>query len=81
MINPLSFMIALIRAILTDPIVLPLFVGCVVLGLVAHSALLAIAVFFLMYSVQRTVLQLANALGLGLRALATELRALVSRQS
>lgn len=81
MTNPLRFTISMVRAVLTDPIVMSLAIGCAALAVVAHSPVLGLAVFFIMYSVQRTALQLANAAGLGLQAVARELHGLVHKKS
>lgn len=75
--NPVRFIIGMVRAILTDVIVMSLFIGCVLLGFLTHSALLGGTVYFISYSVETVVLQVANATGIGLKSVAKALHALL----
>src|ERR1035437_7383677 len=58
-----ELLITLLTTILSDPIVTSWTIGCVCVALVTNT-LIALAVFFLLYTVIRTINTVANAIGI-----------------
>lgn len=65
-----DYCVGMIIAVISEPLMTSLLVGSVFLGVLASSVLVALMVFFLVYTVLGTINSIANAIGVGSRSIA-----------